>query len=180
MIRIKTNAINDIISKGKNGGKLGLFTEKFGIKRSMPDIVKTQDFPANFKLKTRRANYSKEPKGTIMPRIKYQQVKFKEEQVNMSGKESSIADNFEFQNEKPLVYDPFANAAGYISEMGGFNKGGAEEFSQIKQNDKLIKPKYKLETKKTAGIRKITNPEAAPPVLAPGIKVKSRTTIKIR
>ena len=178
-VRISGNKLDDTISKGSNGGRIGLFTDHLGIKKEMPNIVPTQDFPKSYNLRSRRAKFKKT--GGVLSRIKYEQTKFKEEQVNMSGFESSKINNFEFQGEKPLVYNPFAQNAGSISEMGGYNKGGAEEYSQIKHKDEVLPVDYELDKKsKVSGFRMIVNPEKEPPVLKPGGRVKVRSLLKIK
>ena len=179
-VRIGGNRLEDTISKGENGGKLGLFTNQFGFKKEeMPDVVPTQDFPHTYNLRSRRAKFKKT--GGVLSRIKYEQVKQKEIQVNMSGKESSKINNFEFQGKKPLVYNPFAMNAGAVSEMGGYNKGGAEEYSNIKHKEEVLPVDYELGKKsKVSGVRMIINPEKEPPVLNPGGRVKVRSLLKIR
>ena len=178
-VRIGGNKLEDTISKAQNGGKIGIFTNHLGIKKEMPDVSKTQDFPHTYNLRSRRAKFSST--GSVLPRIKYEQVKQKEIQVNMSGFESSKINNFEFQGEKPLVYNPFAMNAGSVSEMAGYNAGGAEEYSNIKQIDEVLPVDYELGKKsKVSGFRMIVNPEKEPPVLNPGGRVKVRSLLKIK
>ena len=178
-VRISGNKLEDTISKGSNGGRIGLFTDHLGIKKEMPDVVKTQDFPNTYNLRSRRAKFSST--GSVLSRIKYEQVKQKEIQVNMSGKESSKANNFEFQGEKPLVYNPFAMNAGSISEMGGYNKGGAEEYSNIKHKEEVLPVDYELGKKsKVSGLRMIIDPEKEPAVLKPAGRTKVRSLLKIK
>ena len=88
------NKLDDTISIAQNGGKIGIFSDRLGIKREMPDVVKAQDFPNTYNLRSRRAKFRNT--GSVLSRIKYEQVKQKEIQVNMSGKESSKINNFEF------------------------------------------------------------------------------------
>ena len=178
-VRIGGNRLDDTISKAQNGGKIGLFTNQFGFKKEMPDVVPTQDFPNKPNLRSRRAKYHST--GSVLPRIKYEQVKQKEIQVNMSGKESSKINNFEFQGEKPLVYDPFAMNAGFVSEMGGYNKGGAEEYSNIKHKEEVLPVDYELGKKsKVSGLRMIIDPEKEPAVLKPAGRTKVRSLLKIK
>ncbi len=179
IVRIGISKVEDTIAKGGNGGKIGLSTEnRLGIKKPMPNVAKQQNFPHAYNLRSRRAKYTST--GSAMSRIKYEQTKYKEQQVNMSGKESSKINNFEFQGTKPLVYDPFAANSGATSEVAGFNKGGSEDFSNIKQEDEILPPDFELAKKNKSGLRMIKNPEKEPPVLAPGKTVKVRSLVKIR
>ena len=178
-VRIGGNKLEDTISKAQNGGKIGIFTNHLGIKKEMPNVSKTQDFPHTYNLRSRRAKFSST--GSVLPRIKYEQVKQKEIQVNMSGFESSKINNFEFQGEKPLVYDPFAMNSGFVSEMGGYNKGGSDDYSNVKIIDEVLPVDYELGKKsKVSGLRMIINPEKEPAVLKPTGRIKVRSLLKIR
>jgi len=176
-IRISGNKLEDIISKASNGGRIGIITDRFRVKKEMPDVVAQADFPNKFNLRSKRTKFKK---GNGLTRTKYEQTKYKEEQINMSGKESSKINNFEFQGEKPLVYNPFAQNAGFISEMGGFNAGGDEEYSNIKQMGELLPVDYQLGARKNQGLRTIINPEKENPVVKPGRKVRVRSKLRIR
>lgn len=179
-VRIGSNTLEDTISRGENGGKIGLFTtRRYGIKGVLPDTAKQQDFPGRFSLKTKNSRFGKD--GSVMTRTQFEQVKHKEEQVNLSGKESKRLDNFEYQGERPLVYNPFAEGAGNNSEVAGTNAGGDPDFSnrKVAGDGAIIKPQFEL--KKNKGqISTIKNPEVEPPVLLPYGQKKVRTTIKIR
>lgn len=174
IIRIGSNKLDDTISKAGNAGKLGVRTNK-----GMPNIVPQGDFPNRYNLRSKKAKFNKKG-GSVMNRTKMSQVQFKEEQINLSGKESNRTDNFEFQNKKPLVYNPFANAAGSISEVGGHNKGGSSDYKNIKEVGENILPNKFVLGKKTSTAAIVINPEHEPPVLQPGGRVSIRTSVRIR
>ena len=174
IIRIGLDKLEDKISKAGNAGKLGVRTNK-----GMPNIVPQQDFPNTYNLRSKKAKLNKKG-GSVMSKKTMSQVQFKEEQINLSGKESNRIDNFEFQNKKPLVYNPFAEAAGSISEVGGHNKGGSSDYKNIKPVGENILPKKFVLGKKTSTAQIVINPEHEPPVLKPGGSVNIRTTIRIR
>ena len=176
-VRIRGNKLDDTISKAGNAGKIGIVTDRFRVKKEMPDVVKQADFPNKYNLRSKRSKFGK---TTGINRTKYEQTKYKEEQVNMSGKESGKINNFEFQGQKPLVYNPFAQNAGFISEMGGYNAGGDEEFSNIKQTGEVLPVDFELGAKKNQGLRMIVNPEKENPVVKPGGRVKVRSKLTIR
>jgi len=176
-VRISGNKLEDTISKGENSGRIGLITDRFKIKKEIPDVAKQADFPNKYNLRSKTTKFRK---TTGLTRTKYQQVKYKEEQINMSGKESSKINNFEFQGEKPLVYNPFAQNAGFISDMGGYNAGGDEEYSNVKQTGEVLPVDFQLGSRKNQGLRMIINPEKENPVVAPNGKVRVRSKLRIR
>lgn len=174
--RIGINKVEDIISRGSQGGKIGLSTDRFKQSQKLPGTAKQQDFPSTYNLRSKRAKF--DLKGSILSRQKYEQTKFKEEQVNMSGLESSKIDNAEFQGKKPLIYNPFAMNAGAVSQFSGYNAGGSEEFSNVKSVVELLPTDYKLSGKKNDGLRVVLNPEKENPVVRPGGRVKVLVKIK--
>jgi len=176
-VRIGGNRLDDTISRATNAGRIGIITDRFKIKQGLPDVAKQADFPNTYNLRSKRAKFGKE---TGLNRTKYEQTKYKEQQINMSGKESSKINNFEFQGTKPLVYNPFAQNAGSISEMGGYNAGGDEEFSNVKQMGEVLPVDFELGARKNQGLRMIINPEKENPVVRPGGKVKVRSKLRIR
>ena len=72
---IKTD---DIIAKSGNAGKLGVRMDN-NLRVKMPNIVGQGDFPKSFSLKSK----TKQKKGTgsLLSRSKYEQTKFKEQQI---------------------------------------------------------------------------------------------------
>ena len=176
-VRIGGNKLDDTISKAQNGGRIGIITDRFRVKKEMPNVVAQADFPNQYNLRSKQTKFQKE---TGLSRLRYEQVKYKEQQTNMSGKESSKINNFEFQGQKPLVYNPFAQNAGFISDMGGYNAGGNEEFSNIKQMGEVLPVDFQLSARKNQGLRTVINPEKENPVVRPGGKVKVRSKLRIR
>jgi len=176
-VRISGNKLEDTISKGGNAGRIGLITDRLRVVKEMPDIVKQADFPNTYNLRSKTTKFGK---TTGLTRTKYEQTKYKEQQINMSGKESSKINNFEFQGEKPLVYNPFAQNAGFISDMGGYNAGGDEEYSNVKQMGEVLSVDFQLGARKNQGLRMIVNPEKENPVVKPGEKVRVRSKLRIR
>ena len=169
---IKTHKLDDVISKGENAGKIGLFIDK----KPIPDIGEVGDFPMNPRVKSLRAKFPM--KDGVFSKNKYEQVKYKENQTQLSGKESKLIDNFEYDGKKPFVYNPFTAGAGSISEVGGYNQGGQDEFSNIKSKNEIMPEEYELTSKFNDGIRKVIQPEKEPPMLNP--REKRKTRIKIR
>jgi len=176
-VRISGNKLDDTISKAQNAGRIGIITDRFRIKKELPNVAKQADFPNKYNLRSKTIKFGK---TTGLTRTKYEQTKYKEEQINMSGKESSKINNFEFQGEKPLVYNPFAQNAGFISDMGGYNAGGDEDFSNVKQTGEVLPVDYQLGARKNQGLRMIVNPEKENPVVKPGGKVRVRSKLRIR
>jgi len=171
LVRIGTNKRDDIISKGENAGYLGILQDP-NLRRSLPDIASTGDFPRQFKVKS----HKKMPKqtGSLMSRTKYQQTKFREEETDLAGLEAGKINDFQFRSKRPMVYNPFANAAGNISQTGGYNKGGDEEFRHKKDKDEIIKPRFKLGKRVGANNLPdgIKQPDPFPVQLQPDTKVK--------
>ena len=95
-VLIKTHKLDDVIAKGENAGKIGLFIDK----KPIPDIAKQGDFPMNPRVKSLRAKFP--VRDGVLSKNKYEQVKYKENQTQLSGKESKIIDNFEYDGKKPL------------------------------------------------------------------------------
>tara|TARA_R110001599_G_scaffold197554_5_gene394186 strand:+ start:1814 stop:2365 length:552 start_codon:yes stop_codon:yes gene_type:complete len=176
-VRISENKLEDTISRGENSGRIGIITDRFRVKKEIPDVAKQADFPNKYNLRSKTTKFGK---TTGLNRTKYEQTKYKEQQTNMSGKESSKINNFEFQGQKPLVYNPFAQNAGFISDVGGYNAGGDEEFSNIKQTGEVLPVDYQLGARKNQGLRMIVNPEKENPVVKPGGKVRVRSKLRIR
>jgi len=179
VVRIKSNALDDQITKANNAGKLGQFTEEqYGITQKLPDVIPQSDFPSEPKVRTKRAKYKK---GKNFGRKKYEQVKFKEQQTQLSGKESSKIDDFEFQGRKPLVYNPFADNAGFSADVGGYNDGGSEDFAgRHPAPENIIKPEFQLSDKKSGGLRTVINPEKEPPMLIPNERRHVKMVLKIK
>ena len=171
-VMIKTHKLDDVISKGENAGKIGLFIDK----KPIPDIGEVGDFPMNPRVKSLRAKFP--VRDGVLSKNKYEQVKYKENQTQLSGKESKLIDNFEYDGKKPFVYNPFTAGAGSISEVGGYNQGGQDEFSNIKTPNEIMPEEYELTGKFNDGIRKVIQPEKEPPMLNP--RQKRNTRIKIR
>lgn len=171
-ILIKTHKLDDTIAKGENSGKIGLFIDK----KPIPDLAKQGDFPMNPRIKTLRAKFPVRDK--VISKNKYEQVKFKENQTQLSGKESKIIDNFEYDGKKPFVYNPFTAGAGSISEVGGYNQGGDDDFSNIKHDNEIMPEEFELTKKFNDGIKKVIQPEKEPPILNPREKRKTRIRIK--
>ena len=176
-VRITGNKLDDTISKAQNSGRIGIITDRLRIKKELPDVAKQSDFPNKYNLRSKTIKFGK---TTGLTRTKYQQTKYKEQQINMSGKESSKINNFEFQGEKPLVYNPFAQNAGFVSDMGGYNAGGDEDFSNVKQTGEVLPVDYQLGARKNQGLRMIVNPEKENPVVKPTGKVRVRSKLRIR
>lgn len=176
-VRISVNRVEDTISKAENSGRIGIITDRFRVKKELPDVARQADFPNKYNLRSKTTKFGK---TTGLNRTKYEQTKYKEQQINMSGKESSKINNFEFQGQKPLVYNPFAQNAGFISDMGGYNAGGDEDYSNVKQEGEVLPVDYQLGAKKNQGLRMIVNPEKENPVVKPGGKVRVRSKLRIR
>ena len=138
----------------------------------MPDFVKQGDFPKTYDVSKKSAAPKKT--GSLLSRTKYEQTKHKEIQRDIAGFEAGKVDDYNFRGKGALKYNPFANAAGEISQSGGYNAGGDEEFKNKKDKDVIINPRFKLGKK----VRKshlpdgIRNPDPFPSVLDPDGKVR--------
>ena len=174
--RIHQNTVDDEVGKMGNAGKLGLLTNQLGFKPKMPNIVPQADFPTTFKIKSMKPK--KHQEQSVMKRHTMDQVKFKEDALDMGGFEKGKLNDFEFRGSKPLVYNPFAGAAGYRSQIGGKNKGGNQNYSGKLPKKEILKPKYTIEKSKKYGTR-VVNPERQPAQLLPaattGTKVGSKS-----
>ncbi len=160
---IKTD---DIIAKSGNAGKLGVRMDT-NLRVKMPDIVAQGDFPKSFSLKSRTGKSKRT--GSLLSRTKYEQTKFKEQQIDVAGFEAGKVDNYNFRGKGALRYNPFANAAGDISQTGGYNKGGDEDFQHRKDKDVIINPRFKLgkKNRKSHLPQTIRQPNPFPNVLQP-------------
>lgn len=165
-IRFSVAGTNDIIAKSNNAGKLGIRLDTH-LNKKMPDFVKQGDFPKSFSLKSRA--YKGKGTGSLLSRTKYEQTKHKERQIDIAGFEAGKVDDYNFRGKGALRYNPFANAAGEISQTGGYNAGGDEEFKNKKDKDIIINPRFKL-GRRNMGSKlpeQIKNPDPFPTVLDP-------------
>jgi len=163
--------VNDIVSKAANSGKLGTRIDR-SLSRKMPDFVSQGDFPKQYNLKSRNATFKKS--GSLLSRTKYEQTKFKEEQLDIKGMESGKVNDYNFRGKGALKYNPFANAAGNISQTGGYNAGGDEDFKHKKDKDVIINPRFKLgkRNRKSTLPNQIRQPDPFPAQLKPNAQVK--------
>ena len=117
-----------------------------------------------------------------MPATRYEQTKFKERQIDIAGFEAGKVDDYRFRGKGKIVYNPFAKAAGNISQTGGYNRGGDEEYRHKKDKDEIIKPRFKLGARVKGsnlpdGIRQ---PDPFPAQLEPGSQIKKPRGFIIR
>jgi len=172
---------DDIIAKAGNAGKLGVRMDT-NLRVKMPNIVGQGDFPKSYSLKSKARKGKKT--GSLLSRSKYEQTKFKEQQIDVGGHEAGKVDDFNFRGKSALRYNPFANAAGDISQTGGYNRGGDEDFKNRKDEDVIINPRFKLgrKNRKSHLPQTIRQPNPFPNVLQPdkhlrkpgGFVIKSR------
>ncbi len=170
-IRFSVPQTNDVISKAGNAGKLGVRLDK-NLTKKMPDFVKQGDFPSSFSVRSKA--YKGKGTGSLFSRTKYEQTKHKEQQIDIAGFESGKVDDYNFRGRGALKYNPFANAAGEISQTGGYNAGGDEEFKNKKDKDVIVNPRFKLGRRNTDSKlpQQIRNPDPFPSVLDPEGKVR--------
>ena len=164
--------VNDIVSKAANAGKLGTRIDR-NLNRKMPDFVAQGDFPKSYNLRAKKRKNMKT--GSLLSRQKYEQTKFKEEQIDIAGFEAGKVDDYNFRGKGSLKYNPFANAAGEISQSGGYNRGGDEEYKNKKDKDVIINPRFKLGQKNTKSNlpTHIRQPDPFPAQLKPEAQVKN-------
>jgi len=170
---------NDIISKAKNAGHLGIRVDK-NLKKKMPDFVGQGDFPSTYNLKSKKRKDKKS--GSLLSRTKYEQTKHKESQIDIAGYEAGKVDDFNFRGKGALKYNPFANSAGEISQTGGYNKGGDEEFQHKKDKDEIINPRFKLgrKNRKSHLPQTIRQPNPFPNILNPDGQLKKSSGFIIK
>jgi len=163
--------VNDIVAKAANSGKLSTRIDRNLIKK-MPDFVGQGDFPKQYKLSSRVAK--NKHSGSLLSRTRYEQTKFKEEQLDIKGMESGKVNDYNFRGKGALKYNPFANAAGNISQTGGYNAGGDEDFKHKKDKDVIINPRFKLgkRNRKSTLPNQIRQPDPFPAQLKPNAQVK--------
>jgi len=171
LVRIGTNKQDDIISKGGNAGFLGLIQDR-SLSRKLPDVAKQGDFPKQFDVRAKKHKHKKT--GSLMRRTKYEQTKFREEQIDLAGLEAGKVNDYVFRGKGAMKYNPFAGAAGNISQSGGYNKGGDEEFRHKKDKDEIIKPHFELGKRvgKSNLPDGIKQPDPFPAQLQPDSKIK--------
>lgn len=169
----------DIVSKSNNAGKLGILQDT-ELKVKMPDFVEQGDFPKDYNLKSKHGK--KKDTGSLLSRQKYEQTTFKETQIDIAGFEAGKVDDYEFRGKGSLKYNPFANAAGHISQVGGYNKGGDEEFTNRKDKDVIINPRFKLgkRNSKSNLPNTILQPNPFPNQLEPDTQLKKPSGFHIR
>jgi hypothetical protein len=163
--------VNDIVSKAANSGYLSTRIDR-SLSRIMPDFVSQGDFPKNYNLKSKKSKKNKT--GSLLSRTKYEQTKYKEEQLDIKGLESGKVNDYNFRGKGSLKYNPFANAAGNISQTGGYNAGGDEDFKAKKDKDVIINPRFKLGKRnpKSTLPNQIRQPDPFPAQLKPNAQVK--------
>ncbi len=130
----------DVISKANNAGKIGVLQDT-NLRVKMPDFVKQGDFPQNASVRSKQSRIKST--GSLLSRKKYEETKYKETQIDIAGFEAGKVDDFNFRGKGSLKYNPFANAAGHISQVGGHNKGGDED-NNSKDKENIINPRFKL------------------------------------
>jgi len=178
-IRFTVPGTNDIISKSGNAGKLGIRIDN-KLSKQMPDFVKQGDFPKSFSVKSRA--YKGKGTGSFLSRTKFEQTKHKETQIDIAGFEAGKVDDYNFRGKGALRYNPFANAAGEISQTGGYNAGGDEDYKNKKDKDVIINPRFKLGRRNRSSHlpQQIRNPDPFPSVLDPDKEVRKPGGFVIR
>lgn len=168
----RTDALYNTIAKGRENGKIGLRYDK----KVLPDTLPNEDFPNEYRIKA--TNFSRSDRHeNVVSQTDMERVKFKEENLDIAGMEAGRINDFAFRGKARMVYDPFANAIGSISDNAGYNRGSIEEFSQkkepnLRKQNNASAQKF-LRTAKNIPL--ITQPELRPPLLAPeGLKEKAK------
>tara|TARA_R100000388_G_scaffold89849_1_gene70841 strand:- start:467 stop:1006 length:540 start_codon:yes stop_codon:yes gene_type:complete len=165
----KSKELFDTIAKGTESGKLGL---RFNL-QTIPNVLPNDDFPSGSRIRSKKTTTSNLHKN-IMSQDDMERVKFKEENLDIAGFESSKVNDFAFRGKQPLKFDPFANAIGSISDSGGKNGGSLEEYENKKEP--VRRQQINASAQKFIRIGKqipiVAQPELRPPILAPeGLKV---------
>lgn len=168
----RTDALYNTIAKGRENGKIGLRYDK----KVLPDTLPNEDFPNEYRIKA--TNFSRSDRHeNVLTLEQKEQVKFKEENIDIAGMEAGRINNFGFRGKAPLRFNPFANAVGMISDDSGYNAGSVEEFSQKKEPNKRKQNNSSAQKFVRVGssIPLISQPELRPPLLAPeGLKEKAK------
>ena len=138
MSKFSLRLVDDSSAKGGNSGKIGLRQNMM----KMPDTVPKSDFPKEFQIKGKSAREMK--KSLVMTMDKMKKVQFKEEQIDMSGFGSSKADDQEYRGKRRVQYNPFANSAGFVANVGGYNEGGSQNVPKKKEKNFIVKPRFRI------------------------------------
>lgn len=160
----RTDALYNTIAKGRESGKIGL---RFNTK-VLPDTLPNEDFPNQFRIRHKERSVVSGHQN-VVGQEQMEQVKFKEDNVDIAGMEAGRINNFAFRGSAPMKYNPFANAVGMISDDSGYNAGSVEEFSQKKEPNKRKQNNASAQKflRTAKNIPLITQPELRPPLLAP-------------
>ena len=162
IMSFRTDALYNTIAKGRENGKIGLRYDK----NNLPETLPNEDFPNQYGIKA--TNFSRSERHENVVTME-EQVKFKEENVDIAGMEAGRINNFAFRGKAPMRFDPFANAVGMISDDSGFNAGSVDEFSQKKEPNlrKQNNASAQKFVRVGGSIPLISQPELRPPLLAP-------------
>lgn len=169
----RTDALYNTIARGRENGKIGL---RFDLK-GLPDTLPNEDFPNQFGIRAAKSRADVVRHENVVSQTDMERVKFKEENIDIAGMEAGRVNDFAFRGKARMVYDPFANAVGTISDDSGYNAGSIEQFSQKKEIDerKQNNPSAQKFMRVGKNIPLITQPELRPPLLAPeGLKQKAK------
>ena len=158
----------DIISKSQNAGKLGIRLDR-SLSKKMPDFVKQG---ISQKPLIYQKNRQRQKRLARCFRTKFEQTKHKEIQRDIAGFEAGKVDDYNFRGKGALKYNPL-NAAGEISQTGGYNAGGDEDYKNKKDKDVIINPRFKLGKKvRKVSARWYSQSRPLSPVLDPDGKVR--------
>ena len=47
-VRISGNKLEDTIARGENSGRIGIITDRFRVKKEIPDVARQADFPNKY------------------------------------------------------------------------------------------------------------------------------------